>query len=37
MPYPDDERPTVDEQLTGGSCQYCGQPLLDPIAELELK
>jgi hypothetical protein len=29
MPYPDEERPTVDEQLTGGVCASCGQPLAD--------
>jgi hypothetical protein len=27
MSDPEDERPTVDEQLAGGVCAYCGQPL----------
>jgi hypothetical protein len=31
MPY-DEDLPTVDSQLAGGSCPYCGQPLGDALA-----
>jgi hypothetical protein len=27
MPTPYDDEPTVDEQLAGGVCHYCGRPL----------
>jgi hypothetical protein len=37
MPYPEDDRPSVDEQIAGGSCPYCGQAIADPLAELDLK
>jgi hypothetical protein len=38
MPYPDEDVPVVDDQLAGGSCPYCGQPIAtppDPLGELE--
>ena len=34
MPYPDDDLPTAESLLTGGSCPTCGQPIGEPLGEI---
>jgi hypothetical protein len=36
MPTPYDDESIVDSQLAGASCPYCGQPLEQPLDEIEL-
>ena len=35
MPNPYDDEPLVDSQLAG-ACPTCGQPIADPLGEIEL-